>query len=466
MNRVILETRKEIKVHFVGIGGIGMSGIAEVLLTLGFKVTGSDMQESDSTKRLSLLGAEIFIGHYSDNVSDVSVVVYTSAVRDDNPEIIEAKRKNIPVIKRAEMLAELMRLKCGVAVAGTHGKTTTTGMLATILKENSKDPSYMIGGVVTNLAGHAKVGKGDYLVAEADESDGSFLLLNPIMSIITNIDADHMDYYGTNQKLVAAFDEFANKIPFFGSCALNIHDDNLMNIKRKMKKPSVTFGIDDGTIEKVDYLAKNISHTLSGSIYDLYYRNDFKTKVRISIPGRYNILNSLGAIAISHLLGIDFESISRSMDKFDGIGRRFNVLYSDDCMSIVDDYAHHPTAISTFLRTLKEISPESKIIALFEPHRYTRTRDCWNQFHHCFNYADELYLGPIYAASEKELPGIDSEALSCDINKIHPNFSKALHDMYMIRDVIRSNRNEKVVVAAFGAGSVSKVIKEVVKELE
>ncbi len=461
----MFEIKSDVKIHFVGIGGIGMSGIAEVLLTMGYKVSGSDMSESPSVDRLRKLGAQVYIGHRKENIDHVTVLVYSSAIDDSNPEIIVAKEDHIPIMKRAEMLAELMRLKHGLAVGGTHGKTTTTSFLSTILQESDIDPTYIIGGVVKNLDGHAKVGKGEILVAEADESDGSFLLLNPIMSVITNIDLDHMNYYGNEESLVAAFTEFANKVPFYGCCALNAHDSNLMKIKSDMKKPWVTFATESIGEEDIDFLAKSVKYSRSGASYDLFYKGKFATKIEINLPGEHNVLNSLGAISLSHNMGVSFDKIKKTITKFDGIGRRFQSLYQKDDFELIDDYAHHPTAILKTIQTLRATRVGSEIVVIFEPHRYTRTKECWSDFFHCFNDADKLILGPIYPASEKEIPGISTERLVADINGLHPNFATSLNSMDSIETIIKDYVGKNATVITLGAGSIGRVVREVVSSL-
>jgi UDP-N-acetylmuramate--alanine ligase len=326
----VFQTNLKIKIHFIGIGGIGMSGIAEVLISLGYKISGSDTSDSANVKKLQKLGAEVFIGHSATNIKDATVVVYSSAVVESNPEVIEAKKNSIPVIRRAEMLAEIMRLKYGLAVAGTHGKTTTTSFLATILEECKLDPTYIIGGIVKNLNGHAKVGKGEFLAVEADESDGSFLLLNPVMSVITNIDNDHMDHYKTEENLVNAFIEFANKVPFYGVVALNAHDEKLMSIKSQLKSPSVTFGIETES----DFCAKNISYEHFQTSFDLYYKNNKESRFTINIPGRHNILNCLGATALAYHAGLSFFDIAKAAQKLEGVGRRFQLLFKEKTFEV------------------------------------------------------------------------------------------------------------------------------------
>lgn len=441
-----------VKIHFVGIGGIGMSGIAEVLLSLGYNVSGSDVSESANVLKLQSLGAIVHIGHKAENLENVTVVVHTSAVKELNPEIIRARELNIPIIKRAEMLAELMRLKYGLAVAGTHGKTTTTSFLATILKECELDPTYIIGGVVKNLKGHAKVGSSDYLVAEADESDGSFLHLTPVMSVITNIDNDHMDHYGTEENLVNAFVEFSNKVPFYGVVALNAHDEKSMKIRSNIKRPTVTFGIETPS----DFEARNVELGYFETKFDLYYKGEMTQKFQINLPGRHNILNALGATALAFHMGLSFAKIAKGISSLEGVGRRFQLLFQEGSFELVDDYGHHPTEIASTLKIVKETRKDSKKIVIFEPHRFTRTKDCWNQFLHCFNDADELYLLPIYPASEQPIDGISSDRLIEDINKLHPGFAKLIVNIDALGDTIASIKNQNTIIVSLGAGAVGK----------
>lgn len=456
--------KKDVKIHFIGIGGIGMSGIAEVLISLGYHVSGSDVTRSANTEKLQSLGAQVYVGHRAENITDATVVVYSSAVTDHNPEMQEAKKRNIPIMRRAEMLAELMRLKQGLAIAGTHGKTTTTSMLATILDGAGLDPAYIIGGIVRNLGGHAKVGKGEYLVVESDESDGSFLLLNPVMACITNIDDDHMNFYHSEAELYEAFKTFANRVPFYGYCALNAHDKKLMQIKKEMNKPSLTFGVEDEEIKDADFMARHIRYTLEGTFYELLYKGEKVADIRIASPGRHNVLNSLAAISIAASMGIPYDKIARSIQNFEGVGRRFQVLWDKNNLEVIDDYAHHPTAVGVTLKTLRELKPNHRIIAVFEPHRYTRTKDCWNSFFHCFNHADEVYLSPIYPASETPIEGISSDRLAADINRLHPKLIQTLGDISDLKNILNKKYDQKTVIITLGAGSIGKKIREYVGE--
>lgn len=451
--------RKDLKVHFIGIGGIGMSGIAEVLLNLKYNVSGSDLANSPVVERLKMMGAEVFIGHQEENIEGATVVVYSSAVQNDNPEFKKAKELGLPVMRRAEMLAELMRLKHGIAVAGTHGKTTTTSFLATILYEAGLDPTYIIGGIVENLGGHAKMGQGDCLVAEADESDGSFLLLHPIMSIVTNIDNDHLDFYKSESNIRDAFTEFINRVPFYGVTALNIHDGIIQSQMDKVRRPYLTFGIES---ELADISAQNLTYEKSHSTFDIFFQGAKVGNARINIPGEHNVLNALGAITIANFMGIDFYVISKAVEKFDGVGRRFQTRYKSSLLEVIDDYGHHPTEIRATLETMFCTRSEKKIVVIFEPHRFTRTKQCWDDFVHCFNGAHKLFLCPIYPASEKAIQGINSEFLRDDINRVHPSFCELLENTDDLVSILEDSisRNENVSYLVMGAGKIGKVVKE------
>lgn len=454
----------DVRVHFIGIGGIGMSGIAEVLLSMGFAVQGSDASESGNTQKLASLGAQIHVGHAAENLGDSNVVVFSSAITEENPEMKAARARGIPQMRRAEMLAELMRLKHGIAIAGTHGKTTTTSLLATILEESQYEPTYIIGGIVENLRGHAKVGKGQLLVAEADESDGSFLLLNSIVSLITNIDNDHLNHYGSEENLLQAFSTFANNIPFYGRCFLNAHDERLVALAREMRKPYSFFGIKekDSNLahEQWDFMAV----TKGPSLFDVYQKDNLLGTIRLPLIGEHNILNCLGAISIAVHLGVDFKKIAVAIEKFSGVGRRFQTLYAKDSFLVVDDYGHHPTEVAVTIKAARDHYPRKKIIVVFEPHRYSRTKDCWQQFLHCFNLADNLHLMPIYPASEKEIPGITSQVLVGDINRAHPQFAQEI-GKDALAALLKSHQKEDAIVLCCGAGSIGKIAREAVREL-
>lgn len=448
-----------IKIHFVGIGGIGMSGIAEILLSMGYKVTGSDLNHSATTEKLESMGAKIFLGHDEKNITDQNVIVHTSAAKANNPEIIKAKALSIPVMKRAEMLAELMRLKQGIAIAGTHGKTTTTSMLATILEESRYNPTYVIGGIVSNLGGHAKVGEGNFLVAEADESDGSFLLYQPYMSIITNIDEDHLDHYGTRENLIDAFEKFANKVPFYGVCSVNIHDEELKKIREKIKKPCITFGLENSS---ADYQAHNVESKNNETFFDLFYKDEKIGSTKINLPGKHNVLNALGALSIAHQLGVKVDIMLKAISSFSGVGRRLEKLKTKGSFELVDDYGHHPTEVKATLNAVCE-SRSKKPVVIFEPHRFSRTKLCWKQFVECFDEVDEVYLCEIYPASEEPIDGISSSALAQEINSRKQNHCLVLKNKDELFKKLDDLQNKGEIVLSLGAGSIGKNVREWVK---
>lgn len=456
----MFEINKDTQVHFIGIGGIGMSGIAEVLISLGQNVSGSDLTRSPNVERLESLGVKIFGRHTDENIKDATVIVYSSAILNSNPELKAARERNIPVMRRAEMLSELMRLKKGLAIGGTHGKTTTTSILATILQESEFEPTYIIGGIVANLKGHAKVGTGEFLIAEADESDGSFLQLNPIMSVITNIDNDHMDFYKTEENLLDAFEQFANKIPFYGVCALNVHDKKSMKLIEKMRRPYITFGIKESETICADFEARNVVYEKNYSKYDLYYQNEYKSVIEINMPGRHNVLNTLGAICLAYNMKVPFKKIQNGVKKFAGVGRRFQSIFKAENLEIIDDYGHHPTEIVATLNAARRTRPDENLIVIFEPHRYSRTRDCWDAFLHCFNDCNKLFLMPIYPASEDEILGISSSRLADDINKLHPGLVELLDNDNEISNLINKKYTDKTTVLVLGAGSIGKRVKK------
>jgi UDP-N-acetylmuramate--alanine ligase len=460
---ILFSLQKRVRLHFVGIGGIGMSGMAQCLKTMGHQVSGSDIALSGNILKLEKQGIKVFLGHRAENIEGATLVVYSSAISEGNPEIERAKQLNLPIMQRAEMLAELMRLKVGLAVAGTHGKTTSTSFLATILQEAALDPTYIIGGVVENLNGHAKVGQGDFLVAEADESDGSFLRLSPVMSMITSIDDDHLDYYGSRDGLFQSFVQFANNVPFYGLCALCVNDPLTERLQKEMKKPFCTFGIRQGDVKRPDFAAENIRVFKFKTEYDLYINDKFASKVTINIPGKHNVLNSLGAIALAYNLNVDIELITRSISKFKGVGRRFELLYQGENVEIIDDYGHHPTEISSTIKTVKETRPEEKLRVIFEPHRFSRTRDCWESFIHCFEGASEVIMLPVYTAGEKIIPGVNSQNLAREINAYYKGLVKTLDSEGELKQYLVKQSKEKQTILVLGAGSIGKKTREIVE---
>ncbi|OGR78942.1 MAG: UDP-N-acetylmuramate--L-alanine ligase [Elusimicrobia bacterium RIFCSPLOWO2_02_FULL_39_32] len=395
------------KIHFVGIGGSGMSGIAEVLVNLGYKVTGSDLKQSDVTDRLQGLGAEIFYGHRKQNVGETQVVVTSTAVRKDNPEVKQALKLKIPVIPRIEMLAELARLKYTIAVAGTHGKTTTTSMVATILQESGMDPTFIIGGKLQQLGSGAKLGHGDYLVAEADESDGSFLKLSPTIAIITNIDNDHLDYHGSMKKLKSAFIEFGNRVPFYGCTICCVQDKEVKSILPYLNRQVVTYGFDSGCA----YSAQKISFENQHTRFNLFFKKEEVGTISLPLSGKHNVLNALAACVCALELKIPFEKISLSLQKFQSVARRIELRGEKNGALWIDDYGHHPTEIKATLSALREKYKDKRLVVLFQPHRFSRTKILLKEFGKALRDGNEVILLPIYPAGEKPIPGLSSKNL-------------------------------------------------------
>jgi UDP-N-acetylmuramate--alanine ligase len=400
------------RIHFVGIGGIGMSGIAEVLLGLGYEVSGSDLKQSDTTRRLTELGGEIVCGHDAQNVCGADVVVISSAVKRDNPEVVQARRLAIPVIPRAEMLAELMRLKHGVAVAGSHGKTTTTSLIAAVLDEAAFDPTVVIGGKVNSIGSNARAGEGEYLLAEADESDGSFLKLSPTVAVVTNVDPEHMDHYGTLEQLQETFLSFVNKVPFYGLSVLCLDSPHLLGLLPRVEKRYVTYG----TSSQADYSVREIKIDGDATTFTPVRRGVVGPAVRLRMVGRHNVLNALAAIAVADELEIDFAVTRRALGAFRGVQRRFTVRGEVGAVRVVDDYGHHPTEIRATLTGAREAF-DRRIIAVMQPHRFSRLRQLMDDFATAFYNADSVFVLPVYAAGEFPLAGATSEALVLAMRK-------------------------------------------------
>lgn len=399
--------RKKEQVHFIGIGGIGMSGIAEILCRLGFPVSGSDIAESETVKKLKDLGIRIAIGHKAENISGAKVVVFSSAVTKDNPEILEAQKQGIPIVPRAEMLAELMRLKYGVAVAGTHGKTTTTSMLATILNHAGIDPTVIVGGKVDTLGGNAKIGTGQFIVAEADESDGSFLQLSPVLTIITNIDNDHLDFYGRMEKLRMSFLEFANKVPYYGRSILCADDPEVQKILPLVEKPHWTYGFS----ETANFKIVNFKENGITSVFEVHQDGQYVCEVTLNVPGRHNACNAVAALAVAIDLDIDHRVAAEGLSKFTGVRRRFEKKGEWHGVTIIDDYGHHPTEMAATMQAARQFWKGGRIVIAFQPHRFTRTQSCWDQFAASLQTADAVFLLDIYSAGEAPISGIDSNHL-------------------------------------------------------
>ena len=447
--------RKTQQIHLVGIGGAGMSGIAEVLLTMGYKVTGSDLQPSDTTKRLEELGGKIFFGHQESNVGDAQVVVISSAVAASNPEVVSAKAKQIPVIPRAEMLAELMRLKFGVAIAGAHGKTTTTSMVATVLAEAGLDPTMVIGGKVNALGSHARLGRGDLLVAEADESDGSFLRLSPTIVAVTNLDREHLDHYGSMERISESFLEFINKVPFYGLAVLCADDPLLRALFPHIVKRYQTYGLQDREGDPVDFKATKVELNQWGGEFRVSFRGQDLGLFRLAVPGIHNVSNALAAIAIGVELDIPVDLIRKGLAAFTGVERRFHLRGEAGGIMVVDDYGHHPTEVKATLAAAKQ-GWDRRLVVLFQPHRYSRTRDCIHDFAHAFDQADALFLTEIYSAGESPIPGVSGASLANAIKAAgHPSVT-FIERKETLPDQVLAHLKAGDLVLTLGAGDIWK----------
>lgn len=455
--------QSKFRLHFVGIGGIGMSGIAKVFANQGYPVTGSDLSESDMVRELRNMGIQIFIGHRTENVGQSDVIVISSAVKADNPEVVEAKKRRIPVIPRAEMLGELMRGKIGVAIAGTHGKTTTTSMVASILTEADMDPTSVIGGKVGALGGNARLGKGSVVVAEADESDGSFLHLPATFGVITNIDNDHLDHYGTMEAVEKAFVDFVGRIPFYGLVNVCLDDPIIERLIPAFIKPFTTYG----TNPKADFVAKNIQPSVNGFSFDLCYREKKEISVQMHVPGKHNVLNAVAAAGVCRHLGVEWEKIQKGLEEFRGADRRFQTKWKTKDQWVVDDYGHHPTEILATLEAARSVW-KGRILCVFQPHRYSRTESCWDAFLNCFEKADTLFVTDIYPAGEKPIPGITTEKLVTALKgSIHaPDKIEWVKDLDSARDRVLKEFTSGDLVLTLGAGSITKLSDQLKEALE
>jgi UDP-N-acetylmuramate--alanine ligase len=450
-------------VHFVGIGGIGMSGIAEVLVNLGFRVSGSDLKHSSVTDRLQQMGVDFTEGHAADNVDAAHVVVRSTAVRDDNPEILEAQRRSIPVIPRAEMLAELMRLKPHtVAVAGSHGKTTTTSMVATVLGYADLDPTIVVGGVVGAFGSNAHLGTSDLMVVEADESDRSFLMLTATIAVVTNIDREHMDYYHDMEDVRACFKNFVNKVPFYGTSVLCLDDPNVQAIIPLIERRRITYGLS----AQADVSAHNVRHDSEfGSSFTVWRGTEVVGDVQLHVPGMHNVYNSLAAIAVGLELEVPFEKIAEALSSFTGANRRFQVKGEVDGVLIIDDYGHHPTEIRATLAAAKIGSGGRRTVVLFQPHRYSRTQDLMGEFARAFNNADTLLVTDIYAASEEPIEGVTAEALTEAIARYGHKDAHYIGGLENAAQLIRERVQMGDMVITLGAGTVHRIGDEILELL-
>lgn len=441
-----------------------MSGIAEVLLGLDFDVSGSDAKKSKNTDRLEALGAKVFEGHRAENIGDAQVVVYTSAVKADNPEIVEARQRSIPTIPRAEMLAELMTLKpYSVAVAGTHGKTTTTSMVATVLGHAGVDPTTVVGGVVEVLGSNAKIGGSEWFVTEADESDRSFLMLNPTIAVVTNIDKEHMESYKGMDDVVQCFTDFVNKVPFYGASILCLDDPNVQLIIPKIKRRRVTYGM----TAQADISATNIRYNdRFGVEFTVVRRGEVLGDIGMPVPGKHNVYNALAATAVALELDVPFEKISSAFGTFRNANRRFQFKGEHKGIAVVDDYGHHPTEILATLEAAKRGSPGRRTVVVFQPHRYTRTKELFEEFALCFNNADVLYVLDIYAASETPIEGISAETLTENIKKYGHKNVRFIGDIETAADKVVPSLAEGDLVITLGAGNVTRLSDEISERIK
>ena len=459
------------RIHFIGIGGVGMSGIAEVLQNLTYKVSGSDVADSATLRRLSQLNIKTFIGHDAKNLQNVDVVVISSAVKQDNPEVVEAKRLNIPVVPRAVMLAELMRMKQGIAIAGTHGKTTTTSLVASVLAEAGLDPTFVIGGRLNSADANAKLGSGDYIVVEAVESDASFLNLLPVMAVVTNIDEDHMETYGHDfEKLKSSFIEFLHRMPFYGAAIVCIDDVAVRAIVPSLARPVITYGLtEEAQIRAVDVQARNGQMTFTVQLNNEDSKSAFP--IELNLPGLHNVRNALAAIAVALELEIDVASIQKALAQFRGVDRRFQnygdlTLTDGSVFTLVDDYGHHPVEMKATIEAARGAYPGRRLLLAFQPHRYSRTRDCFEDFIKVMASVDAILISEVYAAGEAKIVGADSRSLCRAIrlhSKIEPIF---VDDIQNMAAEILNIAKDGDVVLCMGAGSIGATPKNIVSTVQ
>lgn len=460
----IPEMRRIRRIHFVGIGGVGMCGIAEVLLNQGYAVSGSDLKNGPSTERLKQLGATIFIGHRAENIQDVNVVVVSSAVHSGNPELDAARVNRIPIVPRAEMLGELMRYRHGIAVAGTHGKTTTTSLIASILAEGGLDPTFVIGGRLNSAGTNAKLGGSRFFVAEADESDASFLHLQPMVSVVTNIDADHMETYGGDfNRLKDTFLQFLHNLPFYGIAVLCADDPVIRELLPSISRPVITYGIDS----EADVRATQIESCGLRTKYRVERREAEPLDITLNIPGRHNVLNSLAAIAVATDESISSAAIVAALDKFQGVGRRFQIQgeipLAEGSVTLVDDYGHHPREVAATVAAARQSWPDRRLVMIYQPHRYTRTRDLYEDFVHVLSDVDVLLLMEVYSAGEEPITGADSRSLCRSIRlrgAVEPIF---IEDAKELPTVLGNILQSGDVVMTQGAGNVGAISLQLAK---
>jgi len=441
------------RIHFIGIGGSGMSGIAEVLINQDYEVSGSDPSSNRVTDHLKTLGADIRHNHSAENVSGKHVVVVSSAISDDNVEVQAAREQSIPVIPRAEMLAELMRMKYGIAIAGTHGKTTTTSLVATVLAAGSLDPTVVIGGRIKNMGGHAKLGQSQYLIAEADESDGSFLKLSPTLAVVTTLDEEHMDFYLTIENMKSTFLQFLNRIPFYGAAILCMDDANLQSLLPRIEKRTITYGLKS----QADYTARNISVEGLKTYFTVYHHGKKLGEILSGALGRHNVCNTLAAVAVGMELNMDFPTIAESLKTFTGVQRRFEILKQSESLIIVDDYGHHPVEIQATLSTAKEVWPDRRLVIVFQPHRYSRTKHLMESFFSSFNDADQLLLLDIYSAGEEAEEGIHSQRIAEGVKEFGHKNVEYIGSTHSVIPHLQKILKPGDIVMTLGAGNIGEL---------
>jgi UDP-N-acetylmuramate--alanine ligase len=448
-------------IHLIGAGGTGMSGIAEVLLNLGYRVSGSDLARTEVTERLARLGGEIAVGHAACNVVDADVVVYSSAVKPENPEMLEARRLGIPVIPRAEMLSELMRMKQGIAVGGAHGKTTTTWLVGLVLAAAGLDPTIVVGGRLKALGSNAKLGSGGHMVAEADESDGSFLKLSPTIAIVTNIDEEHLDHYADLDEIKDTFVEFVNKVPFYGAVVVCIDQENVQAIVPRITRPVVTYGFS----ECADVRGTDVSQDEAGVTFNVTLRGRKMGSLYVRIPGEHNVSNALAAVAVAAELDIPFAAVSEGISQFTGISRRLEHKGEAGGVVVMDDYAHHPTEIAATLKAARSFWGK-RIVAVFQPHRFTRTAALWRQLGECFAEADRVVITSIYAAGEQPIPGVSAELVAKAAAASGHRDVTYVPDKGQIPDRLVGALRPGDLLITLGAGDIWKTGEEVLRRLK
>lgn len=449
-------------IHFIGIGGAGMSAVAYVLLKRGYRVSGSDLNAGNMGAKLAQEGALVYSGHAESYVNDVDAVVISSAIQANNPELLEAKKRNVPVLHRSDVLAEILNQADGVAVAGAHGKTTTSAMISCIAEEAGIDPTIIIGGEVASLGGNALNGTGAYVVAEADESDGSFLKFYPKYAVVTNIENDHMDHYGSEENIYAAFEQFLANVKEGGAAILCMDSPKLRKLAAETATPVISYGLEN---DEARYQARNVKYSVNGTSYDLYIYNKFLSKVELIVPGQHNVLNSLGAIATAMEMEISLERILPALKKFGGARRRFETKGRVDGIWVVDDYAHHPTEIGVTLQAARQTEPK-RLICAFQPHRYTRTKLLFEEFSRCFKDCDQLILTDIYAAGELPLEGVSGASLAEAITVATRQPVTFIPDLTKLEEYLFSIAEPGDLIMTVGAGDIFKVGEALVTELE